>query len=111
MIKQNTLLLLLACLGSSNRTKAQINELSKHEGSLADDQLSQAVERSEDQQTSSAIISVRYRDKFGKLKTVKAKTSKLKRKKPKKSSKLRKNKGCTNQNNKFMMHLCNFQVV
>jgi len=93
MITQNTVFLLLACLGSSNRTKAQTNELPVLGTRVSDAQLSQPLETSDDQHTASAIISVRYRDKFGKLKTVKAKTSKLKRKKPKKSAKLRKNKG------------------
>ena len=102
MIKHHTLLLLLACLGSSSRTKAQINELSKRgqTATVTDAQQSQVIDKSEDQQTSSAIISVRYRDKLGKLKTVKAKTNKLslKRKKPRKSAKLRKNKGKKNNN-------------
>ena len=104
MIKHHTVLLLLACLGSSSRTKAQINDLSKrgHTAAITDAQHSQAIEGSDDQQTSSAIISVRYRDKLGKLKTVKAKTNKLslKRKKPRKSAKLRKNKGKLKMNNK-----------
>ena len=101
MIKHHTLLLLLACLGSSSRTKAQINELSKRgqTATVTDAQQSQVIDKSEDQQTSSAIISVRYRDKLGKLKTVKTKTNKLslKRKKPRKSAKLRKNKGKNQQ--------------
>jgi ABC-type enterochelin transport system substrate-binding protein len=101
MIKHHILLLLLACLGSSSRTKAQINELSKRgqTATVTDAQQSDVIKRSDDQQTSSAIISVRYRDKLGKLKTVKAKTNKLslKRKKPRKSAKLRKNKGKNEQ--------------
>ena len=105
MIKHHTLLLLLACLGSSSRTKAQINELSKRgqTATITDAHQSNIVKRSDDQETSSAIISVRYRDKLGKLKTVKAKTNKLslKRKKPRKSAKLRKNKGKKNNNVQF----------
>ena len=99
MIKRHTLLLLVACLGSVSRTKAQIDELSKRghttSTTAADAQTNQVIDRSDDQLTSNAIISVRYRDKSGKLKTVKAKTNKLslKRKKPRKSAKLRKNKG------------------
>lgn len=99
MKKRYTLLLLVLCLGIITRTTAQLNELLKRikttQRSPTDAQQHQVIDKSDDQQASGAIISVRYRDKLGKLKTVKAKTKKLslKRKKPKKSSKLKKNKG------------------
>ena len=49
----------------------------------------------DDQQTDSAIISVNYRDKSGNLKTIRGNADRLllKRKKPQKTSQLKKNRG------------------
>ena len=87
-------LVLLLCLGTLCRTKAQTKEVSNGEPKDISD-TTNTLESSDDQQVSSAIISVSYRDKSGKLKTVKTKSNKLKlkRRKPKKVAKLKKSKG------------------
>ena len=56
----------------------------------------------DDQQTDSAIISVNYRDKSGKLKTITGNADRLllKRKRPQKTSQLKRNKG----NKRIILH-------
>lgn len=72
-------------LERSGKNKATDAAKLKHQDSLSDD----------DQQTDSAIISVNYRDKTGRLRRIKGNADRLvlRRKKPQQTSQLKKNRG------------------
>ena len=104
MLLKSSVYLLSTCLLVTSFTAAQQNGrqdldwAAKNEATdAAESQLNaRSVDISEDdQQTDSAIISVNYRDKTGKLRRIKGNADRLvlRRKKPRQTSQLKKNRG------------------